>query len=63
MSKLVSPEEYEVLDQAAAEYLKTGKITLKCPRCGSPLIYEESQSTDTIRCEKVTCIRSIRRGI
>ena len=63
MAKTITNNEYDVLNLAVAEMLKNGKITLKCPRCGKPLIYEERESLEIIRCEDKNCIKSIRRGI
>ncbi|MBE6845587.1 MAG: hypothetical protein E7508_07755 [Ruminococcus sp.] len=63
MVNQITVSEYEVLNKAAAEYLKNGKIDLKCPRCGKPLIYESFGSLEIIRCEDKTCVKSIRRGI
>lgn len=63
MAKSITQNEYKVLDSAVAEMLKNGKITLKCPRCGKPLIYEERGSMEIIRCKDINCIKSIRRGI
>lgn len=39
MVNQITTNEYSILDKAVAEYLKTGKITLLCPRCGKSLIY------------------------
>ena len=63
MANSITQNEYKTLDLAVAELLKTGKITLRCPRCGKPLIYEEKGSMEIIRCEDVNCVKSIRRGI
>lgn len=63
MVNQITTNEYSVLDKAVAEYLNAGKITLLCPRCGKPLIYEAFGSLEIIRCEDKTCIKSIRRGI
>lgn len=63
MANQVTSQEYCILNQAVSEYLSTGKITLRCPRCGSPLIYEKYGSAEIVRCEDLECIRSIRRGI
>ena len=43
MAKTITNNEYDVLNLAVAEMLKNGRITLKCPRCGKPLIYEERE--------------------
>lgn len=63
MVNQITINEYSVLDKAVAEYLKTGKIKLLCPRCGKSLVYEVFGSLEIIRCEDKTCIKSIRRGI
>lgn len=63
MTNQVTSQEYYILNQAVSEYLSTGKITFRCPRCGSPLIYERCGSAEIVRCENSECIRSIRRGI
>ena len=63
MAKQITMNEYDVLGKAVSEYAEKGKITLKCPRCGKPLIYETFGSLEIIRCEDKTCIKSIRRGI
>ncbi len=63
MVKPITSKEYKVLDSAVAELLENGKITLKCPRCGKPLIYEERGSLEIIHCEDLNCVKSIRRGI
>lgn len=59
----VTDREYDVLNKAVAEFLKNGKIELKCPRCGKPLVYESFGSVEIIRCKNPSCIKSIRRGI
>lgn len=63
MVKEISQKEYDVLNLAVAELLKSGSITLKCPRCGKKLIYETKGSLEVIHCEDISCIKSIRRGI
>ena len=63
MVKPITENEYEILNLAVSELLKNGEITLKCPRCGKPLIYEEKGSLEIIRCEDRGCVKSIRRGI
>ena len=63
MVKQITTNEYKVLDFAVSELLHNGKITVKCPRCGKPLVYEEKGSMEIIRCEDLSCIKSIRRGI
>lgn len=63
MVKQITPKEYKILDLAVSELLQNGKITAKCPRCGKPLVYEEKGSMEIIRCEDLSCIKSIRRGI
>lgn len=63
MVKQISPKEYKVLNSAVSELLEKGKITLKCPRCGKRLVYEEKGSMEIIRCEDLSCVKSIRRGI
>ena len=63
MVKQITPTEYKILDSAVSELLKDGKITLKCPRCGKSLVYEERGSMEIIRCEDLSCVKSIRRGI
>lgn len=59
----ITDGEYNVLNKAVSEFLKSGKIELKCPRCGKPLVYENFGSIEIIRCENPSCIKSIRRGI
>lgn len=63
MVKEITKNEYDVLSLAVSELLKNGNITLKCPRCGKRLIYESKGPLEIIRCEDVSCIKSIRRGI
>lgn len=63
MVNQISVNEYDILNKAAAEYLKKGAVNLKCPRCGKKLVYESQGSIEIIRCEDETCIKSIRRGI
>lgn len=63
MVNQISVGEYDILNKAAAEYLKKGVVKLKCPRCGKNLVYESHGSLEIIRCEDETCIKSIRRGI
>lgn len=63
MVKNISNVEYEALNTAVTEFISTGKITLRCPRCGKPLVYETKGSLEIIRCENESCIKSIRRGI
>lgn len=63
MVNCISTSEYEALNRAVVEFLNKGIITLKCPRCGKPLVYETKGSMEIIRCENETCIKSIRRGI
>lgn len=63
MVKEITRNEYDVLSLAVAEMLKDGKITMRCPRCGKKLIYECKGSLEIIRCEDLSCVKSIRRGI
>lgn len=63
MVKNISSMEYEILNTAVSEFIKTGMITLRCPRCGKSLVYETKGSLEIIRCESKSCIKSIRRGI
>lgn len=63
MANTVTSTEYSILNKAVSEYINNGIITLKCPRCGEPLIYEINGSLEIIRCKNPTCIKSIRRGI
>lgn len=63
MVNQITTQEYDVLNKAVVEYLKTGKITLRCPRCGKPLVYETRGSMEVVHCENPACIKSIRRGI
>ncbi len=63
MAKAMTQNEYNALNAAVAELLQSGTITSKCPRCGKPLIYEEKGSMEIVRCEDLTCVKSIRRGI
>lgn len=59
----MTASEYDILNMAVSEFIKCGRITLKCPRCGKPLVYEINGSVEIIRCENPSCIKSIRRGI
>lgn len=59
----ITDSEYDVLNKAVSEFIKTGKTELKCPRCGMPLVYESFGSIEIIHCENPACIKSIRRGI
>ncbi len=59
----ITNSEYDVLNRAVSEFLKSGKTELTCPRCGKPLVYETFGSVEIIHCENPACIRSIRRGI
>ncbi len=59
----ITNSEYDVLNRAVSEFLKSGRIELKCPRCGKPLVYETFGSVEIIHCENPSCIKSIRRGI
>lgn len=59
----ITASEYDVLNMAVTEFIRDGKITLRCPRCGKPLVYELNGSIEIIRCENPACIKSIRRGI
>ena len=63
MAEQIKNNEYDVLNEAVTEYLNEGSITVTCPRCGKPLIYETFGSLEVIRCEDKACIKSIRRGI
>lgn len=63
MTDMITQNEYNVLNQAAIELLKTGRTKQRCPRCGKPLVYEEKGSWEIIRCEDKNCIKSIGRGI
>lgn len=63
MTNSITQTEYDVLNKAAIELLKTGITKLRCPRCGKPLIYEQKGSWEIIRCEDENCIKSIGRGI
>lgn len=63
MVKQISKQEYDSLNKAVSEFIRTGKIISVCPRCGKPLIYENKSSLEIIRCENPSCIKSIRRGI
>ncbi len=63
MVKEITKKEYDVLCLAVSELLKSGDTTIKCPRCGKRLIYESKGSLEIIRCENISCIKSIRRGI
>lgn len=63
MVNQITAQEYDILNKAVVEYLKNGKITLRCPRCGKPLVYEICGSMEIVRCENSACIKSIRRGI
>lgn len=63
MVKSITEKEYRVLDSAVSQLLTDGKITLRCPRCGKPLVYEEKGTLEIIRCEDISCVKSIRRGI
>lgn len=63
MANSITQTEYDVLNQAAIELLKTGITELRCPRCGKALIYEQKGSWEIIRCEDENCIKSIGRGI
>lgn len=63
MVNQITNQEYDILNRAVVEFLKSGTITLKCPRCGKPLIYEKYGSVEIVRCENPNCIKSIRRGI
>lgn len=63
MTNSITQSEYDILNLAAIELLKTGKTKYCCPRCGKPLIYEEKGSWEIIRCKDKNCIRSIGRGI
>lgn len=63
MANSITQTEYDVLNRAAIELLKTGITELRCPRCGKQLIYEQKGSWEIIRCEDEKCIKSIGRGI
>ena len=63
MVNQIAAKEHDVLNQAVSEFLKLGKIDLKCPRCGKALIYETRGSVEIIHCENPSCIKSVRRGI
>ncbi|MCM1168218.1 MAG: hypothetical protein NC401_19710 [Ruminococcus sp.] len=63
MTGSITQTEYDVLNRAAIELLKTGVTELRCPRCGKHLIYEQKGSWEIVRCEDENCIKSIGRGI
>lgn len=63
MVKQITKQEYDLLNNAVSEFIRNGKISLTCPRCGKTLIYEKIGSLEIIRCEDTSCIKSIRRGI
>lgn len=63
MDNKIAETEYDALNKAVVEYLKTGKITICCPRCGKTLVYEIHDSMEVVHCEDQCCIKSIRKGI
>ena len=62
-NQVVTQKEYAVLNEAVRQFLQDGKIELKCPRCGKPLVYEVKDSLEIIHCQNPECVKSIRRGI
>ena len=63
MNNQITANEYDVLNMAVTEFIRDGKITLRCPRCGNPLVYETMGPVEIVRCQNSSCIKSIRRGI
>ena len=63
MANTITQKEYSILNKAATDLLKTGKTSIRCPRCGKPIIFEEKGSWEIVRCEDNNCIKSIGRGI
>lgn len=59
----ISKTELEILLKADDELFETGRITLKCPRCGNEIIYVKEGSSYSIRCKTENCIEIGFRGI
>lgn len=55
--------DFEVLDKAAAEYFKEGKISTRCHRCGGKITCIEYGNSYEVRCETDDCISERARGI
>lgn len=63
MINQVATHEYDILNRAVSQFNENGKIDLRCPRCGKPLVYEVIGAIEIVRCQDAQCIKSIRRGI
>jgi len=59
----LTQEDKTALGQALREFSSTGKVTTKCPRCGSALIAEKRGTRDYQYCENSECIITVQIGV
>ena len=61
----MTDDEYNVVRKALADFKKTGKTDIKCPRCGKNLVYEGEPKWGyySIECESGDGIGNCIEGI
>lgn len=59
----MNEKDFNAIDKAIRQYIKTGKITEACPRCGGKLLYVQTGSSYRVECETPACISEVFRGI
>lgn len=60
---ILNNKESGVIDSALNQYVETGVITEKCPRCGGKILYEPLGNSYEVKCETEDCISEIFRGV
>ena len=55
----LSEEEVRIINKK----IENPSLSVKCPKCGTELIFIEGRSSDEIRCGTPGCIKGVIRGI
>ena len=65
MATKATLKEFEFINNNCADMKvdSNGKTSLKCPRCGKPLLMNKNGSSTEIYCTDPNCIKIVYRGI
>lgn len=56
-------KDFAAIDQAAKEFFKSGKVNIKCPRCGNNMVCIVTGNSYEVKCKKTGCISEKFSGI
>lgn len=60
---VMNKKDFDAIDRAVEQQVKSGKVTERCPRCGKTLVYTQMGTSYEVKCPAPKCISEVFRGI